>query len=277
MGFTNHFDARGKSVIVAGGSKGLGQELALQLVARGADVTVLARSLPSLKETKRLMEQHLLVPGQTVDCQSLDLTDKAAVVEYISSLDEPPWALVCVAGGTAEEIGFLADISPDAISSCMTKNYVSSAYIAQAVLKRWVTPTSEQKSNRVDSRHLVFTASTAALVSVPGYAAYAPTKAAIRSLADILRQEVLMYQSVPPIKVHCSFPGTIYTESFFQEQQAKPHLCKQIEGTLDDKGGMTAKEVARLTLQGLDRGQFFITPDFQTRLLLNNMRGPSPQ
>lgn len=202
----------------------------------------------------------------------------AKVCEYVSSLEQPPHALFCVAGGTAEEIGFFADISPEAIASCMTKNYVSSAYIAQAVLKHWISPTLKHNpEDTTSSRHLIFTASTAALVSVPGYAAYAPTKAAIRSLADTLRQEVLMYRSVCPIKIHCSFPGTIYTESFFQEQKLKPRLCKQIEGTMDDKGGMTAAEVARLTLQGLDKGQFFITPDLQTRVLLNNMRGPSPR
>lgn len=160
----------------------------------------------------------------------------------------------------------------------MTKNYVSSAYIAQAVMKRWVYPTLKQKpGDDTDIRHLVFTASTAALVSVPGYAAYSPTKAAIRALADTLRQEVLMYRSICSIKVHCSFPGTIYTESFFQEQKLKPQLCKQIEGTVDNQGGMLAAKVACLTLQGLDKGQFFITPDFQTRVLLNSMRGPSPR
>jgi hypothetical protein len=84
-----------------------------------------------------------------------------------------------------------------------------------------------------------FTASTAALVNVPGYAAYSHTKAALRCLSDSLRQEVLMYHACVDIKVHCSFPGTIYTESFYKEQDNKPRLCKEIEGTLDDRGGMS--------------------------------------
>jgi hypothetical protein len=48
-----------------------------------------------------------------------------------------------------------------------------------------------------------------------------------------------MYHACVDIKVHCSFPGTIYTESFYKEQDNKPRLCKEIEGTLDDRGGMS--------------------------------------
>lgn len=188
-----------------------------------------------------------------------------------------PSALICVAGGAAEEVGFFADISADAIGSCMEKNYLTSAYIAQTLLKLWISTPSKEHERHKPTRHLVFTASTAALVSVPGYTAYSPTKAALRSLADSLRQEVLMYHRITDIKVHCSFPGTIYTESFFKEQETKPRLCKELEGTLDNQGGMSAKEVASSILRGLQQGKAYITSDFQTRLLLNNMRGPSPR
>jgi 3-dehydrosphinganine reductase len=43
--------------------------------------------------------------------------------------------------------------------------------------------------------------------------------------------EALMYKSTLGVHIHCSFPGTIYTESFFEEQAKKPELCKQLEGT----------------------------------------------
>lgn len=39
---------------------------------------------------------------------------------------------------------------------------------------------------------------------------------------------------------------------------------------------MTAKQVAQAILKGVDKGNYFIPMDFQTHLLLNNMRGPSP-
>lgn len=194
---------------------------------------------------------------------------------FLRGLPAPPFALFCVAGGTAEEIGLFADISPDAVRSCMVKNYLSSAYIANVVMKHWLAE-SPEFHHCMGTRHLIFTASTAALIAVPGYTAYAPTKAAIRALADQVRQESLIYRHRVNIQVHCSFPGTIYTDSFYKEQAGKPAICKQIEGSTDDTGGLPADEVARIILAGLDKGRFSVTCDWQTALLLNNMRGPSP-
>ena len=123
-------------------------------------------------------------------------------------------------------------------------------------------------------RHIVLTGSTAAFVSLPGYAAYTPTKTALRALADTIRQEALMYPQ--DIRVHCSFPGTILTDTFYEEQNSKPALTKQLEGSNDPKDAMTAGAVARATMDGLCKDEYLITFDLQTRLLLNNMRGPSP-
>ena len=38
-----------------------------------------------------------------------------------------------------------------------------------------------------------------------------------------------------------------------------------------------AREIARKIVRGLEKGKTYIAVDFQTELLLNNMRGPSPR
>lgn len=208
------------------------------------------------------------------------MTDPFQVSNFINSFETPIFAVFCVAGGTAEDIGTLADIPSHSIRSCMEKNYFTSAYLASAVMKLWTAKPAASSTASIsapEEHHIIFTASTAALISIPGYAAYAPTKAALRSLADTLRQESLMHLPRVCMKIHCSFPGNIYTESFYQEQKAKPDLLKQIEGTVDDGGGLSAVEVAKRTLAGLNAGKYFITTDTQTRWLLNNMRGCSPK
>lgn len=190
----------------------------------------------------------------------------------MASLQELPSSLFCVAGGTAEEVGFFADISTEQIYSCFQKNYFSSAYITHALLRRWL----EEPPPPNVPRRIVFTASTAALVAIPGYVAYTPTKTALRALADTLRQEVLLYESQQEIQVHCSFPGTITTETFVHEQERKPSLCKQLEGSDDPTQCLPPDAIAKGIIAGIDRGEFCITFDFQTKLLINNMRGPSP-
>ena len=189
----------------------------------------------------------------------------------MESLPELPSSLFCVAGGASEEVGFFADISTDQIFSCFQKNYFSSAYITHALLRRWL----ENPPDPSIVRHIVFTGSTAAFVAVPGYVAYTPTKTALRALADTLRQEVLLYQKQQKIQVHCSYPGTITTEALVEEQKNKPELCKVLEGSDDPKKSMTPEAAATGIIAGVGRGEFSITLDFDTKLLLNNMRGPS--
>ncbi|PYI12632.1 NAD(P)-binding protein [Aspergillus sclerotiicarbonarius CBS 121057] len=273
------FDMQGKYVLVAGGSKGLGRELSLALVGRGAHVIVISRSQNALDKIKMDMEAARVHEQQVLSTQSLDLTNSEEVSNFVNGFEKQISALFCTAGGTDEEIGHFTDISATSIQGCMEKNYLTTAYITHAVMKVWKAELelAEEPSRVQQSRHIVFTASTAALVAVPGYAAYSPSKAAIRSLADMLRLESLMYSPAGSIQVHCSFPGTFYTDSFYREQSRKPDLCKELEGTVNDEGGLTAGEVAQRILAGLDAGCYFIPTDLQTRLLLNNMRGPSPR
>lgn len=158
----------------------------------------------------------------------------------------------------------------------MEKNYFSAAFIAHALFNRWLRqPYNTEPQNA--SCHIILTASTLALVSIPGYAAYAPTKAATRALADMLRQEALLWDSQRRINIHCTFPGTIITQAFQQEQTLKPDLCKELEGSSDESGGLNTKEAAAAILSGIQKGRYFTTMDIQTELLLNNMRGPSPR
>jgi 3-dehydrosphinganine reductase len=55
---------------------------------------------------------------------------------------------------------------------------------------------------------------------ITGYNAYSPAKAAVRSLADGLRQKCLLYE----IDVYACFPTTIYTPGFEEEQKTKLEL-----------------------------------------------------
>ncbi|KAL4801822.1 putative steroid dehydrogenase [Aspergillus unguis] len=272
MGGTKHFNVEGQSVIIAGGSKGLGREIALQLTAQGANITILARSPGPLEQTRQELLKHTKSPSQTITATALDLTSANDVESYISSLETTPAILFCVSGGAADEIGFFADITPSQIQASMSRNFYSQAFIANALFRRWV-----KEPVSAVPRHLIFTASTAALLGIPGYAAYTPAKAATRGLADTLRAEALLYASQQEIRVHCSFPGTFYSEGFSAEQVRKPALTKKLEGTEEDKGGIPAARVAELTIKGLQEGRFLITSDGDTELLVNNMRGPSPR
>ena len=79
-----------------------------------------------------------------------------------------------MAGGTAQELGFLIDLEPEQFVTCMNNNYYSSLYPTQAVLKAWVNDdqTSEGIPSKPKLRKIVYVNSSASLVPSPGYLAY---------------------------------------------------------------------------------------------------------
>jgi 3-dehydrosphinganine reductase len=104
-------------------------------------------------------------------------------------------------------------------------------------------------------RKIVFVASLLSFVVLPGYASYSPAKAAIRMLADTLREECVLYD----IDIHCSFPASILTPGFEEEEKTKPALTQKIEGTA---GAESPETVARYIIDQLERGHKHITYQF---------------
>ena len=157
----------------------------------------------------------------------------------------------------------------------MEVNYLGSVHTAQASLRAWLPDFPERLclTRSQEPRHLIFTTSIVALVTIPGYAQYSPSKAAVKSLADTLALEVLLYESkYTPIKVHTCFPATIYSAAFEAEQRIKSDFTKKLEEA--DKG-QTPEEAARRCIAGLERGDQYVTTAFLTKLVKASSLGAS--
>jgi len=135
----------------------------------------------------------------------------------------------------------------------MDVNYWSCADMAHGILKEWLSPTSTLKGSE---KHLIFTSSAAAFVSVAGYAPYSPAKAAIKSLSDALVQEVMLYGD--DVKVHTVFPGGISSPGFDNENLTKPGVTHKLEEA-DVASILTPDEAAKAAVDGLENGQYLVT------------------
>ncbi|KAF2838261.1 putative short chain dehydrogenase/ reductase [Patellaria atrata CBS 101060] len=273
---------RGKTVFIAGGSAGLGKEIAKQLAAQGADITIFARGQGQLDEAKKEILAERIYLAQTVHAVSIDLGDASKVQDAFKSQDRLPDVLYCVAGGTTH--GFFTDLDARDLESCMKKNYFTAAYTAQSILRLWTEDDKAAKTTSQRLRQIIFITSAAAFLGVPGYAAYTASKCAVRALADTLRMEVLRHpDKVSTYTVHCAFPSTFITEAFVEEQKMKPELTKRIEGTLApieelEKQYPSATRVAEGIIAGVSRGDFAICDDSpDTSYLFASMIGPSPK
>jgi 3-dehydrosphinganine reductase len=128
----------------------------------------------------------------------------------------------------------------------MDVNYYGSALLAHAILKEWLAPEAPVEK---EAKHLVFTSSTVAFYTIAGYASYSPTKIALRSLADSLAQEVLLYPQ--NVEVHCVFPGGIQSEGLKREMETKPRITEILE---EDDPIQHPDEVAKRSIEGLEKG-----------------------
>ncbi|KAG0005129.1 3-dehydrosphinganine reductase [Entomortierella chlamydospora] len=265
----NQFPTKGKHVYVTGGSVGLGRAVAIELAKQGAHVTIVARKEGPLKETIELMKQAVAtrkdkeIVEQRFHWISADVTDRE---QSVRALDEasahfggrvPDIIMVC-AGISIPKL--FVEASIEEFESQMKLNYFGSLYTVHEATKRMAATGVKGK--------VVLTASTMGLIGFAGYSGYAPTKFALRGLAESLRNEFLMYG----IGVHIYYPGTMFSPGYENENLTKPLITRDIEGTK----GLTSEEAAKGLFAGLRKGYFGITTDFDTDFLRISARGVTP-
>ncbi len=78
------FDFRNRSVVVAGGSRGIGRSIALGFAAAGAKVSICARGAETLEQTRAEIARH----GRAAHAVPCDLADPAAIARYVPAAAE---------------------------------------------------------------------------------------------------------------------------------------------------------------------------------------------
>ncbi len=110
---------KGRKVVVAGGSRGIGRSIALQFAAAGADVSICARGEASLAQAAGELRAH----GGAVHTAACDLADGAAVVGYVKAAAEALGGIDVLVnnasgfGRTDDEAGWAASINVDLMAT----------------------------------------------------------------------------------------------------------------------------------------------------------------
>jgi 3-dehydrosphinganine reductase len=227
--------------IISGGSSGIGLALAHGLARAGWDLTLLARNLERLATARRALIAH----GVSVVTRSVDVVDatgvERATAAAIAEMGTP--ALVVACAGIVVP-GRLETQPLEAFHRTMAVNYFGTLNLIRAVL-----PTMRaQRGGRI-----VLVASGAALIGLYGYSSYAPSKFAVRGLAETLRSEF-----VPDgVAVSVVYPPDTDTPGFRDELRHRSEISSRLAGA---GGLMTAEAVAAAILRGIERGRFVIAP-----------------
>lgn len=182
--------------VVTGGGNGIGREVVLELLRRGARVAALDVSEKGLAETA-----SLAAAGERLTLHTLDITDRdavAALPAVLAAVHPSVDGLINVAG-IVHRFARVADLSFDEIERVMNVNFWGVVTLVKTFL-----PVLQARSEA----SLVNVSSMGALAPVPGQSAYGASKAAVKLLTEGLAAEL----RETPVAVTVVFPGGVGTD-----------------------------------------------------------------
>ncbi len=187
-------DFKEKSVIITGGSKGIGAATAHRFAKAGANLVLVARGR---KELEGVAEG--LRPQTRVVTIAMDVSDTDACINLFKKAEfEFGGVHVLVNNAGTHARGSVANVAPDDLSHMIDVNLR-----APIILSRLAIPYIRQSGGGA----IINVGSLAGRTPVPGSATYAATKAALRAFSRSLAEELEEFD----IKVATVSPGPIDT------------------------------------------------------------------
>ncbi len=242
---------RDKHALVTGGSSGIGLAIAVRLARQGARVSLVSRDTAKLA----LARQTVLaaVPGARVATAAADVSREPEVLAAMAAAERENGTVdILVTSAGVARPGRFTDLPTAEFERAVAVNYLGSLYAVKAVL-----PGMRARAEGA----VVLVCSGAGLVGLFGYTAYAPSKFAVRGLAESLRGEL----AGSGVAVTIVYPPDTDTPQLAEENLTKPAETKAITA---GGGVWTADQVARVTLEGVSRGAFAVAPGAQIKALL---------
>lgn len=190
------FDLKNKSILVTGGSSGIGRSTAILVSQLGGSCIILGRNKNELNATLQKMNAngtHHILP--------FDLSKPEKFNELFDSLasfgNKIDGVVHCAGVSITEPLRF---ISTESVNKIIDMNVKSTIHLISGLRKRRMFNSGAS---------IVLLASIAALIGEPGISVYAASKGAIISLAKSLAAELV---SPDRIRVNCLIPAVVRTE-----------------------------------------------------------------
>ena len=240
-----------KTVLITGGSSGIGLAAAKQLAAAGAHIWLNGRRSEVLEAALKEVEAARRDASQRGGIFPADVSDAEQariMVESVIRSAGVPDVVINSAGDT--QPGYVQELELDVFERLMQVNYFGTVYVTKALLPGMLVR---------GSGHIINISSMAGYLGVFGYSAYTASKYAVTGFSEVLRTEMKPHG----IRVSVAFPPDTDTPQLANEKPFKPAETKAITGNAK---ALSAEKVADAILQQAAKGRFLIFPGTDSRL-----------
>ena len=247
-------DLAGKTVLITGGSRGLGLLLAREFAAEGCRLVICARDKKELRSARRILREH----GADVLAMQCDVADEDQVRNLVDRVEEEWGAIdVLVNNASIIQVAPLEAMNLEHFRAAMETNFWGTVHTTLAVLPAM----RRRKAGRI-----VNISSIGGAVALPHMLAYGCAKFAVRGFSEGIRSEC----AKDGITVTTVLPGLLRTGSqvnaLYGGKQESEFEWFSLAGAMPFTS-MSARRAARKVVQATRRGEAEITVTWQAKLL----------
>ena len=231
-------NVNGKVIVVTGGGSGIGRQLVLELLRRGARVASVDLSAEGLAETTELAGEM----RSRLSSHQLNITDLPAV----EALPEAVIAAHGAVDGIINNAGIIQrfipfkDLTIAEIERVMNINYYGAIYMTKVFLPHLL---------KRPEAHIVNIASMGGFLPVPGQTIYGSSKAAIKLFTEGLHSELMDTN----VHVTVVFPGATATNITVNSGL----MTKEEQANLKSGHKMTpADTAARIIIDAMEKNKY---------------------
>jgi short-subunit dehydrogenase len=228
----------GKIIAVTGGGNGIGRELVLQLLSRGARVAAIDIKKDTLDETVKLSGEN----KAKISTYVTDITNRDAVKKLPDQIITRHGAIdgIINCAGIIQPFVKLKDLDYDAIGRVMNVNFYGTLFMTKAFLPYLLSR---------PEAHIVNVSSMGGFLPVPGQTVYGASKAAVKLLTEGLNSELLSTS----IRVTVVFPGAIGTNI---AANSGVGMSSQTDAEKSSFKMLAPAKAAQLILDGMEKNKY---------------------
>lgn len=202
MNSYNPFSLSGKTIMISGASSGIGKQTAIECSKMGANVILLGRNIEKLNDTAKKIENF---SGQIF---AGDIEDDQYIEFICNSINKINGFVNSAGHNILKPFEYL---TKEIINKMVNINYIAPIELTRNLLKKDIL---------VKNSSIVFISALASLYGTRGNSAYAASKGAINSMANVMALEL----SKKKIRVNCILPGMVRTPMIRDNQITEEEL-----------------------------------------------------